>query len=88
MQISNFLPALTADAIPVNNGDQITLTDDADGAFTVTFTTDDADVTAAADANTAIQDAVRNATKAAAADGADCCFCSDSDQRSNHRRSF
>ena len=59
-----------ADAIPVNNGDQITLTDDADGAFTVTFTTDDADVTAAADANTAIQDAVRNATKAAAADDA------------------
>ena len=57
---------VTADTIPVNDGDQITLTDDADGTFTITFTTDDTRVIAAADANTAIQDAVRNATAAAA----------------------
>ena len=62
---------VTADTIPVNNGDQITLTEDAEGTFTVTFTQLTmllTSVTAAATANTAIQNAVRNATIAAAVD--------------------
>ena len=47
------------------------MTEDADGTFTITFTTDDDAVTNAAEANTAIQNAVRNATIAAAISGAD-----------------
>ena len=77
----NYLSALnaTTDAdivlpdptMPVSNGDQITLTDDADGTFTVTFTApDDLISQANKTANTAIQDTVRNATIAAAATGA------------------
>ena len=38
IELPDLLPAPTADAIPVKNNDQITLTDDADGTFTVTFT--------------------------------------------------
>ena len=74
------LPTLDCStAIPVNNGDQITLTDDADGTFTVTFTTDMLCHRCCRVANTAIQNAVRHATRAAAADDADCYFCSVSD---------
>ena len=53
-----------AAAIPVNNGDQITLTDDADGTFTVTFSVaDDHDILTSEvrDDNTEIQTAVAQA---------------------------
>ena len=73
IELPDPLPAdVTADTIPVNNGDQITLTDDADGTFTITFTAPEAMISQTVkDANESIQASVKNATDASSTDAND-----------------